>query len=562
MKKRVCILLAASLCVIMFLLIYDAAQRKIADTPAFSYDRRLLGAFVVEDDFCIQGKARRKVNGNEDVFMQGVRLPADEDGKLYLPQTMDGKWIGEILPGSSHSYICILNDALLEDKVSAIRSGKEFKLWVVGDDDYAEYGLIITGLPVTELREEFSEMPEEVDFEEDPDAYTFEFVGVSYGQIKILDPCVNSSKYEIFESNVKYHVKGGVTRTLPKKSYALSLLDHQGENLDVPLLGMRSDHSWKLNALVTDQTRIREKTAMDLWGLFAEKENDFNESGAKAEYTELIVNGRYMGIYTLVEPIDEKKLSLDSNDILYKSTGEVVPSEEEFQQAVDEEWKFIVSFRIRYPKEPADYGQVWFPVRDYMDRFFRDDPVDAEDVKYIDPDNLMDNYMFLMAISANDNSLKNTYYAARRGGADDYVMYRIPWDLDYTFGNCFLYERKNHTDFNPDYTVSGRVEYTPTDILDYGIQELPKLLEADIQGLDREFMDKWQTYRNDFMSDESVEQLLLENRDRLADSGAYVRECARWPEEEVSGDIGELLEYEKKRLNWLDEYFKNLVLTK
>ena len=53
--------------------------------------------------------------------------------------------------------------------------------------------------------------------------------------------------------------RGKTALQLPKMSLSIKLVDEEGENLDVNLLGLRTDNSWNLDAMGIDKMRMRNR---------------------------------------------------------------------------------------------------------------------------------------------------------------------------------------------------------------------------------------------------------------------------------------------------------------
>lgn len=365
-----------------------------------------------------------------------------------------------------------------------------------------------------------------------------------YGTIDVFNPKINTANYEILQAHVRYHCKGATSAFFEKKGYSLCLQDYKEQNVDVSLLGMRMDNTWKLNALFNDPSRIREMTATQIWEEFDEANSSVNEAGARMEYVELILDNRYQGLYTLVEPVDEKKLNLDRNDILYKVTDWGIPTDADIVEAIEKQWRSRYDIRIRYPEVISDFSIAWFPERDYLNAFYRGLNQPYEDIiTKVDISNIVDKQIFIMVTSAQDNTHKNTYLAARVDTPGIYIMYQVPWDFDLTFGNYFNSDAHNSRAYNPDYTVV------------YKEQVLTTLLDANPDEMGDYIMSRWREYRKSFLDTEYILDLMTENRDWLVDTGAALRERNRWPEEEIDTDIDYLLDYQTKRMEWLDWYF-------
>lgn len=506
-----------------------------------------MGIPVVENLDFLEGKSEILFHENPGIYFEKTLLPySEEDNTLYLSQKAEETaWIGN-LTAKEGAFLCMPEDDYWADKAGAIRDGHAFTIWLVEEDTYCQLSLVVSGMPVIAIATERMEEQEKVPYEVDPDKLHFDSEDLYYGDIRVFDCGVNDRQYEIVECNVRYHYKGATTSNFAKKGYAISLQNSNEENLDLSLLGMRTDNSWKLNALVTDKNRIREKTAARIWEQMDEVNTDIDEPGPRMEYVELVVDNDYKGLYCLVEPIDEKKLKLDNNDVLYKCIDWKVPPDEDIQYAIDMKWRIMSPMRIRYPDVITDYGTVWYPMRDYLNKLCRSDEGYADVEQLVYPGNTYDMFLFLMVINGTDNYYKNLYYVADVKADGSYTMRLIPWDLDYSFGNEYSYDGKNYTRFDSDIDK----EYPEASAM--------SLLKYSPESVNDILVENWYTYRADFLSTASIQQLMLENRDYLVECGVVDRENNRWPQYSMDTDIEYLLEFQEDRMNWLDGYFGGL----
>ena len=91
--------------------------------------------------------------------------------------------------------------------------------------------------------------------------------------------------------------RGQSSQTFPKVSYAVELRDGKGADRKVPLLGMPADGDWVLYAAYNDKTLMRNVVAYATarWaGGYA----------ARTRFVHLRLNGRYEGIYVLMEKLE------------------------------------------------------------------------------------------------------------------------------------------------------------------------------------------------------------------------------------------------------------------
>lgn len=541
-KKRFIILLVSFLC-LFFIIVYAGNERN-----EYRKIQKLGVSFVSGNDF-LEGKTKLETVENPGVLFEQVLLPYDANtNRLFLAQCKEAEvWEGALSSGLEGYELYAQEDSYWDNIKGAMRDNHLFKIWLISEQNYYELQLVISGMPVLSMNTQSVTQPEEVIYEEDPDKWAFGSEIRYNGTMMLFNPSVQTEQYEIVQTGVIFHHKGASTGRFDKKGYDLNLTDSKGANLDVALLGMRSDDDWKLNALYTDVSRIREITASQIWEKFDEADLSINEPGPRMEYVELILDNDYKGLYCLVEPVDAKKVELDRNDSLYKVIGWEPPLVEDIQISVDNKWKVQGSVRVRYPKEINDYVAAWYPMKDYLQTFYFSEKLDAERAKSIvSIENLSDMLMFTMVISASDNSFKNTYYAAKVIVDDKYEMLQIPWDLDYTFGNVYGHNEQNAVRFESDYTIV------------YEEISLPRLKTAD-SNIGPFFWERWLTYRKSFLSTDVIIDMFEENRSYIIQTGAIEREKERWPEAGVDTDIVQLIEYQQNRMSWLDKYFEEWV---
>lgn len=504
---------------------------------------RIMGIAIVENLDFLEGKEKRTSKQNPGVCMSGALLPYTTDGTLYLAQDFEKlKWEGDILTDSIDTFLCTLPDAAWEDKATSIREGHVFQIWLVGEEYYYELDLVVSGMPVMTISTERFEKQDLGDYETDPDRLYFEPETLYYGNVQVFDSGDETRQYDIFESGVRYYHRGATSAAYDKKSYSISLLDSRGDKLDKSLLGMRSDNTWKLKSLAADASRIREKTSCQIWEELANTNDSLNEAGPRMEYLELIVDNDYVGLYGIVEPIDEEKLGLDKNDVLYKSTNWNVADDEDIQISIDKKWKISSFTRIRYPDPILNYAQTWYPMRDYLNTFYwgGGDARPAESKIHIS--NAIDMHIFLMTISGSDNYYKNLYFVADVDESGSYAMRLIPWDLDLTFGSRVQDGGRVISD---DETVVYEEE-----ALRFIKERNPELVRSLMQ-------QRWEEGRQSFLSTENILNIMGENHSYLVNSGVIGRENQRWASYQMDTDIERMEDYQKRRMDWLDAYYAN-----
>src|SRR5918992_4054251 len=100
-----------------------------------------------------------------------------------------------------------------------------------------------------------------------------------------------------FEGQVAIETRGRWSRHFPKKSYALEVRDPDGSNRNVGLLGLPADDDWILYAAYNDRTLIRNVLAY-------ETARSMGRYAARTRFVNLRLNGRYHGVYVLMEKLE------------------------------------------------------------------------------------------------------------------------------------------------------------------------------------------------------------------------------------------------------------------
>ena len=149
------------------------------------------------------------------------------------------------------------------------------KYWPASDGGVHLCSVIFTSLPVMQLT-----------------------VGGEIGEEDSSGSMQLSSAGRSVASGMTIHVRGGSSKSFDKIGYKLKLKDESGEKTNLNLLDLRSDDDWILMPLYTDESKLRDKLALDLWAEIGARDNSLSlYMGSKVEYIELIVDGDYRGLY-------------------------------------------------------------------------------------------------------------------------------------------------------------------------------------------------------------------------------------------------------------------------
>jgi len=495
-------------------------------------------------DLLSEKEAGLVFNGYEAAFDR-------EDQIFYISQPLSGGgWQGDVSPYGADLYI--LSDKYEKELTQAITDGHIFDAVFYTEDRYQKAGIVLTGMPVVKIETEREE-PREYPIE-DIDNYVFNSETRYYGEITVFQSGVSAlpgneeaeeSKYQILQRKACYHERGQNSALFSKKSYAVKLLDQKEEGIAEPLFGMQRSADWKLLAMYSDPNKIRDKVSMDIWKEIAEGETEFNEKGPEMEYCEVVLDGKYMGLYGMMLPVDEHTLGLGEDNVLYKILDWYMPESADIQASIDQNYEVCYPVRIRYPEKNGSVERLWEPIIKYFTcKYWSIDFNAYSDMSYVK--NLADYYIFIQAVSGYDNYLKNTYISAEEAdNAAGYKMITIPWDLNYTFGNCYVYEADNYTGFNPDASVN------------YVEPVLEQLFRSSFNGEGEVLKERWSRYRKGILSTEHLTGLLRDNMDYIRRTGAFARDAREWEDALNSSDLSEVEKYVEERMLYLDGYFGN-----
>ncbi len=472
----------------------------------------------------------------------GEALPMDrETSTFYLPLNMESEaWERGSLTSLDGEVDLIFEERFAaSDKQEAVREGKCFRFYAVRGGEYQECFLTVTGLPMIAIETEET-------------ADTEVFGGTAY----FWD---NSQKKDWASSSIlEAHIRGNTSRIYPKKGYRLSLKTQDRNGNIVPdkksLFGLRRDDEWILNAMYSDSSKIRDKLSIDLWNSFGASVEEFPEAkfGTDFTYVEVLFNGRYWGLYGLLEPVDSKQLDLNREggagkaEYSYKSVyPQEIPSRE--LESLPEYTESVAGFELKGTH--TDIGkESWEPLFSYLrlrdlsddESFIREAPV------LTDVDGALKVWIYLQAVLGIDNRGKNMYYVAKSRG-NSYRIYFAPWDLDLTWGDAvsegtgaYIWDVDLFTNL-----YSERINWSMGD----------RLIELDVEDSRRRAASMWRELRKGILSGEGLAQAVDGLVHQIRDSGALARNQERWPEDGPEEDYERFKRMALYRMEFLDYYF-------
>ncbi len=432
-------------------------------------------------------------SGSITLLMDGESLPWDEPSNTYfIPQddfaaAFDGEIRIREEEGLSY-YICPREGF---DKASALTKSKGLTVYGVGAGAVHSCEVIFTPVPVITLTTESGNLPGE----------TGELGGLVYYKAEYGHIWRQETPIEI-------NLRGNTSKWLPKQSYRVKIVDKWGEKQDMSFGNLRDDDDWILNPMYADTSKIREPLAYALW-------EQVNRSGFKAAssrmvFAEVFINGQYWGLYGVQERIDRKQVDAGKKaGILYKVLANDRPSVQELLDC--EDLVTCKAFEVKFAGEHI--RDPWLPAAAYI-AYLNDE--ESPYTSWLDMDNTIDYGLWAMFVQAHDCHFKNQFLHADHEGNELYTLYKIPWDLNHTFGDMWDGEGKkqNYTRY-----YLGRLA------LDGAFEKLTQCGDERVYAAIRA---RYQELRNTIFSEEYVFSMAREMHEPIY--AAIVRDGKRWPE--------------------------------
>lgn len=464
-----------------------------------------------------------------DVYFNGEKLFYDKVNNVYYYSLVEGDFKAlnpEVIVLSDYSdERIVFSDNITSEGIAA---NKTISMIVYSDNSYFEAGLKCTTLPIMSIDtvEEISQSPE-----------------VSVGMsMTLFDNRVGITK-RVQTSDGMTHVRGATTLANPKKNLRISLTTGTEENAKknkLSLLGLRKDDDYILNSMCVDPEDVRDVFCTNLWKKTASTDNSYDlDLGVEYKYVEVILNGEYHGLYALGYPIQGGQLGIGNNDENAVMFRQRIPYHE--GTILLEPDGALSQFRIE-SKHDSSFNSC---LRNYLIELddSHDDPVAL--AKLIDMDNAIDFYLYVTMIQGWDNIYKNHNVVLEKNG-DSYKMIYIPWDMDLTWG------------LGPGYTLYeiGANAYYP-----YDFEALYMLLQTDTDNTKTIIGQKYRGLRKNEWSDKKIIDLLDAYEELIFNSGAYLRDTQRWPENVSVDPVEKLVNFKSyvlERLQAMDEFVENI----
>ena len=558
-KKRLLIVLFAAIIIVIALI--AVIPDKVGKTGRKRPGKTEQDSLKIEDRVLAEKDFRKKSGGSDegdgermissrDLFWEQGNTAVDSSSDtVYLPcglqkeltwrEVLDG-----LEPADRTGIIWFKKDDAMKDLPTAIAKGHPFSALLVTGEENLEFNVILTGLPALCIDKT------------DPDEIVRKETHT--GTISLIPRLGEDNEAGMQEMHCNFHVRGNVASFYKKKPYKVSLLDANGHKQKKGLLDLRSDDDWILNPMYSDQTRVREATAYALWDQVTAL-SDSPVPSSRIRYIELFLDDSYEGIYGLMEPVDKKQLSLSQGDILYKidKWDYEYPYMDLYEEMEEKKETSILTDRgvncveIRYPLN-WDSTATWKPMQVFHEFCFvnGDSTTLSAAGLHTDPENTLDLSLFCALTHAMDNNWKNTFLICRRRSAREYDLSRTLWDLNYVFGDVFIFDPQNRYSYFDTFTAE---VYEPEEDSTFDFEAFL----AEDPAVWSRLCGKWKAWREGGISADMICSTAESNMRILKESGAIDREMDRWPQPGTPEEALEKMEnWIGRRFDFLDKYLE------
>ncbi|MGE5315268.1 MAG: CotH kinase family protein [Acidobacteriota bacterium] len=258
-----------------------------------------------------------------------------------------------------------------------------------------------------------------------------------------------------YNGRIMIEVRGSSSQQFDKKQYGFSTVDSAGADLDVPLAGFPSEHSWILSAQFNDKSLVRDAVTF----LSA---REMGRYASRVKYCELVLNGDYKGIYILMEKIKRGKSRVNitkmgaadtSGDAL---TGGYIFKTDKADKASDQGWDATfppfsngTAKRFMYQYEYPDPEEMSAAQKQYLQSYVRSFETVMIGLDYADPvagyPSVIDvgsfaDMVILNELSRNVDGYRLSTFFYKDRDSKNKKLYAGPlWDYGLGYANCNYY---------------------------------------------------------------------------------------------------------------------------
>ena len=385
----------------------------------------------------------------------------------------------------------------------------------------------------------------------------------------------DSSKFSTY-CGIKQH--GNWSRSFPKQSYSIEMRDSDWNVHDTAILGMPKEHDWALLANYLDRSLMRNALAQHLFSAMG-------NYSPRARHVEVVMNGKYQGVYTFIEKIKQgkKRVNIAKMDTFNYNSGDSLTG----GYIIKQDWKGSWGWNSKYGKPDDTAWHAYFRydnpslpswqqaayIHSFYDSF--ENELYGKSIKsypganwrnYMDEASMMD-YYFTNEIAANVDGFRASFYMWKdRNSKDRHIHLGPVWDFDITMGDWW-------GPWNAWYFNNGgsNGDFWWFKLLGNKYPEIPKGGTAWYNYgpgdslFKNELKCRWTLHRRGGLSQVNLDHWIDSNATVLKD--AQARNFKEWMEwgwgiylsepanpKNYTGEIDSLKGWMHRRMKWMDKY--------
>jgi hypothetical protein len=379
----------------------------------------------------------------------------------------------------------------------------------------------------------------------------------------------------LIEIPIGIELRGAMSLSSEKKSYGFEIREANDSLSNKSLLGMPKNDDWILHGVASDRSLIRNVLTYTL-------SSQMERYAARSQFVELEINGKYQGVYILMEKVKQDKNRVAIKKMTSKDTlGEAITGgymlkldktagkgydwsdyneQNSFKSTYDIKGKPSNKSKINYLYEYPKASKITPAQKAYIIKYMADfervmasnkynDPLEGY-AKYIDIDSFVDYFILTEFVQNHDGYRISTFLQKDRG--KKLAMGPI-WDCDLAYG--------------PDFSFCG---YLNKDAWVYVYDQhcgddgwvIPFWWERLLQDptFKAKVAQRWKSLRTNVLSDENVVKTIGQLSNYLHQNSLVDRNYERWSERKSTSfkerhlkHTTHIKDWTKRHSQWLDK---------
>lgn len=404
-----------------------------------------------------------------------------------------------------------------------------YYLFVYSADFYEQIPIKITNMPAINIV--YFDIPKHFDYPE-----RNSFIGFSgssdaekeYNNVGVQIMYMNYDNIFYDSSSALLSFRGASSLIYDKKPYKLKF-DKKVNIMDI------KDDVVALDALVTDRSKIRNLLSSNIWNKI--NDNQFINNDMYGYFFDLFINGEYVGLYSLKNKVNSDVTALSNSGVLLKSIAHVrsdyIDNLLNSNFTINDDGYFL-NYQIKKYDQSSFYSII-NKLKDY----YSDNSYESI-YNNFDFNNYINYLLFVSLISGSDNITYNRYLSLQNSNSKILIT---PWDMDLTWGLNWSDTAELHSEFLME---------SSSDI-NWMNENITKNMDSKTLSLMKQ---RYWELRKDVITMDAINSYLDSYKELLVDSGAATRDSERWYEYDVEYEIEQIREWARRRIEFLDEYFR------